>query len=106
MKYVCGRLESRYRYSATIVYNNFPFPTNVPKELCEAIGNCAEEILKIRESYDSSSAQLYTPLLMPYDLRKAHEKLDNLVDKAYHKNKFKDDDERMKLLFDLYRELI
>ena len=106
VKFIAGRLKEDYRYSSSIVYNNFPFPTNVPKELYEAIANCAEEILKIRKSYDSSLAQLYTPLLMPYDLRKAHEKLDNLVDKAYHKNNFKDDDERMKLLFDLYLELI
>lgn len=106
VKFIAGRLKEDYRYSSSIVYNNFPFPTNVPKELYEAIANCAEEILKIRKSYDSSLAQLYTPLLMPYDLRKAHEKLDNLVDKAYHKNNFKDDGSRMKLLFDLYLELI
>ena len=43
---------------------------------------------------------------MPYDLRKAHDKLDNLVDKAYSKNKFKDDDDRMKLLFNMYKDLI
>ena len=75
-------------------------------EHAHAIGKCAEDILKIRESYDSSLAQLYNPLIMPYDLRKAHEKLDNLVDKAYSKNKFEDDVVRMKLLLDLYQELI
>ena len=43
---------------------------------------------------------------MPSDLRRAHDKLDALVDKAYGKNKFKNDDDRMKFLFDLYKELI
>ena len=106
VKFVAGRLKEDYRYSSSIVYNNFPFPVDVPEELYEAIGKCTEDILKIRESYDSSLAQLYDPLIMPYDLRKAHEKLDNLVDKAYSKNKFEDDVVRMKLLLDLYQELI
>ena len=105
VKYVCGKLKGDYRYSPSIVYNNYPFPVNVPDNLREAIGKCAEDIIKIRESYDSSLAQLYNPLLMPFDLRKAHDKLDMLVDKAYGKNNFKDDDDRMKLLFDLYNEL-
>lgn len=105
VKFVAGRLKEDYRYSSSIVYNNYPFPVNVPDNLREAIGKCAEDIIKIRESYDSSLAQLYNPLLMPFDLRKAHDKLDMLVDKAYGKNNFKDDDDRMKLLFDLYNEL-
>ena len=106
VKYICGKLESRYRYSPSIVYNNFPFPVNVPEALRKLISNCVEEIINIRDSYDASLAQLYTPLLMPYDLRKAHDKLDELVDKAYSNDKFENDDDRMKLLFDLYQELI
>ena len=106
VKYICGKLESRYRYSPSIVYNNYPFPVNVPESLRKLISNCVEEIINIRDSYDASLAQLYTPLLMPYDLRKAHDKLDELVDKAYSNDKFENDDDRMKLLFDLYQELI
>ena len=106
VKYICGKLESRYRYSPSIVYNNYPFPVNVPEALRKLISNCVEEIINIRDSYDASLAQLYTPLLMPYDLRKAHDKLDELVDKAYSNDKFENDDDRMKLLFDLYQELI
>lgn len=106
VRYVAGRLKEDYRYSSSIVYNNFPFPTDVPKGLCIAIYKCAEKILKIRESYDSSLAQLYNPLLMPFDLRKAHDKLDLLVDRAYSEQRFRNDNERIKLLFDLYLELI
>ncbi len=106
VKYICGKLKGDYRYSPSIVYNNYPFPTEVPDDLREAISKCAEDIIHIREKYDSSLAQLYNPLLMPFDLRKAHDRLDILVDKAYRKEKFTDDDDRMKLLFDLYQELI
>ena len=106
VKYTCGKLKGDYRYSPSIVYNNYPFPVNVPEALRKLISNCVEEIINIRDSYDASLAQLYTPLLMPYDLRKAHDKLDDLVDKAYSNDKFENDDDRMKLLFDLYQELI
>ena len=106
VKYICGKLKGDYRYSPSIVYNNYPFPTEVPNDLRESISKCAEDIIHIREKYDSSLAQLYNPLLMPFDLRKAHDRLDILVDKAYRKEKFTDDDDRMKLLFDLYQELI
>lgn len=106
VKFVAGRLKEDYRYSSSIVYNNFPFPVDVPKGLYEAISKCAEDIITIRETYDASLAQLYNPLLMPFDLRKAHDRLDILVDKAYRHEKFKDDNDRMTFLFDLYQELI
>ena len=107
MSYVCGRLKGDYRYSATIVYNNFPFPKEIPETLCQKIKEASEDILLIREKYvDESLSNLYDPMLMPSDLRKAHHKLDDLVDKAYSNDKFVNDDDRMKLLFDLYQELI
>ena len=107
MKYICGRLESRYRYSATIVYNNFPFPKNISDNLSSKIKKVSEEILNIRKKYEKETlANLYHPLLMPSDLRKAHDKLDNLVDKAYTNESFSSDDDRMRLLFNLYKELI
>lgn len=63
--------------------------------------------LDVRDEFPNESlSKLYNPLLMPPNLRKAHKKLDNLVDKTYRKNKFKDDNDRMKFLFDLYQELI
>ena len=105
VKYVCGRLKGDYRYSPSIVYNNFPFPTNVPNRLKDTIGKCAEDIIRIRGNYDASLAQLYNPLLMPFDLRKAHDRLDFLVDKAYRREKFLDNDDRMKFLFTKYLEL-
>lgn len=107
VKYVCGKLKGDYRYSPSIVYNNFPFPTDVNDKLKNAISIVAEEIIKIRESYTNSTlADLYNPLVMPYDLRKAHDKLDFLVDKAYRMERFTNNDDRMKFLFNKYFELL
>ena len=83
MRVVCGRLEMRYRYSANIVYNNFPWPT--PTEAQKAkIEQTARAILDARALYpDSSLADLYDPLTMPDELRKAHRANDLAVRAAY-----------------------
>lgn len=80
---VCGRLESRYRYSANIVYNNFPWcePTDEQKEKIE---QTAQGILDARNIYpDSSLADLYNESTMPVELRKAHQQNDKAVMEAY-----------------------
>ena len=80
---VCGRLKSDYSYSKNIVYNNFPWP--VPTEdQKQAIVQAAQAILNARALYpDSSLADLYDPLTMPPELRKAHQKNDIAVMQAY-----------------------
>lgn len=104
MKYVCGRLKSDYRYSASIVYNNFPWPTTNDKQRAD-IETAAQSIIDIRNKYkDSNLATLYDPLVMPQDLRKAHEKVDRLVEKAY-KKVFTSDEERIAFLFEMYNKL-
>ena len=83
MRTVCGRLKSDYRYSNTIVYNNFPWPT--PSEAQRAkIEQTAQEILDARAKYpDASLADLYDELTMPPELRKAHQRNDCAVMEAY-----------------------
>ncbi len=83
MRAVCGRLEMRYRYSANIVYNNFPWPN--PSESQKAkIEQTAQAILDARALYpDSSLADLYDELTMPVELRKAHQENDRAVMQAY-----------------------
>ncbi len=104
VKYVCGRLKSDYRYSSTLVYNNFPWPKNVSDEKKKKVGECAENVIFIRTLYPHSSlADLYDPNTMPSDLREAHEELDRAVETCYGK-KFKDDQERISFLFDLYKK--
>ena len=83
MRAVCGRLEMRYRYSKDVVYNNFPWP-EVTQEQREKIAQTAQGILDARALYpDSSLADLYDPVTMPPELRKAHQANDRAVMAAY-----------------------
>jgi type I restriction-modification system DNA methylase subunit len=83
MRTVCGRLKSDYRYSVNIVYNNFPWPTPTEKQKA-LIEKTAQAILDARDLYpDSSLADLYDPLTMPQELRKAHQMNDRAVMQAY-----------------------
>lgn len=80
---VCGRLEMRYRYSNTIVYNNFPWPTPTDEQKAK-IEQTAQAILDARALYpDCSLADLYDELTMPVELRKAHQANDKAVMQAY-----------------------
>ena len=92
MRTVCGRLKSDYRYSATIVYNNFIWanPTPAQKKLIE---QTAQRILDVRSKYpDSTLADLYDELTMPRDLREAHRANDRAVAAIYGFEKILDDE--------------
>lgn len=103
---VCGRLESRYRYSAGIVYNNFPWPDAPTDKQREAIETAAQGVLDARAAFpDSTLADLYDPTTMPPALVKAHQTLDRAVDAAYGKRKFTSDAERVAFLFERYQHL-
>ncbi len=83
MRAVCGRLKSDYRYSKDVVYNNFPWP-EVNEGQKQRIADTAQVILDVRAQYtDCSLADLYDPLTMPADLRKAHQMNDRAVMQAY-----------------------
>jgi hypothetical protein len=102
---VCGRIKSDYRYSAGIVYNNFPWPEVTSKQLM-AIETAAEAVLGARYNHRGSSlADLYDPVSMPADLAKAHRALDKIVDTAYSRSPFASDAERVALLFEMYRRI-
>lgn len=102
---VCGRLESRIRYSAGIVYNNFPWPTPTDKQRT-AIEAAAQAVLDARAAHPGASlADLYDPLTMPPDLVKAHQKLDAAVDAAYGYKGGSTDAARVAFLFGLYQQI-
>ena len=83
MRAVCGRLETRYRYSKDIVYNNFPWPAPTEEQKAK-IEQTAQAILDARALYpDSSLADLYDELTMPVELRRAHQQNDKAVMQAY-----------------------
>jgi hypothetical protein len=103
VKSVCGRLKSDYRYSASIVYNNFPFPENPTDKQIKAIEEKAQKVLDTRAEFPSNSlADLYDPLSMPPQLVKAHNELDKAVDLAYRSQPFTSEANRMEFLFELY----
>jgi len=124
IRYTCGRMKSDYRYSAGIVYNNFPWPNflqsskpNQPVAPVHpaqaAIEIAAQAVLDVRTTFQSGDqpatlADLYDPLTMPPALLKAHQKLDAAVDKAYEasggKKSYKSDAERVAFLFELYQK--
>jgi hypothetical protein len=114
MRFTCGRLKSDFRYSNTIVYNNFPWPGFAGEPLSEkhrhAIEQAAQCVLDARAQFaDASLADLYDPLTMPPALLKAHQKLDAAVDAAYQpsggKKTYASDAERVAFLFELYQRV-
>ena len=105
MRAVCGRLKSDYSYSNTIVYNNFPWPSSTPAQK-ELIEQTAQGILDARALYpDSSLADLYDPLTMPPELRKAHDKNNIAVMKAYGFSTKMSEAECVAALMKMYQEL-
>ncbi|MHB1187404.1 class I SAM-dependent DNA methyltransferase [Thiobacillus sp.] len=106
IRYVAGRLKSDCRYSAGIVYNNFPWPDAPADKIRQAIEATAQAVLDARAQFpDATLADLYDPLTMPPALLRAHQKLDAAVDKAYGKTTFKSDAERVAFLFARYQAL-
>lgn len=104
---VCGRIKSDFRYSTTIVYNNFPWPSDVSDSRIESIKTAAQKILDVRASHKGSSlSSLYDPLTMPKDLVTVHRALDRAVDAAYSRRAFDTDAQRTAYLFGLYQEKI
>ena len=102
---VCGRIKSDYRYSGTLVYNNFPWP-KVTNNQRVSISDKAEAVIAARRRYPNSSlAELYNPLAMPAELTKAHKSLDRAVDRAYRKQSFKSVRERIEFLFTLHENI-
>jgi len=103
---VCGRLETRYRYSKDVVYNTFPFPpiTETQKKELE---KHVYRILEEREAHSEKTlAQLYDPDKMPDGLREAHRQNDLAVERCYRSKPFESDEERLEYLFKLYELMI
>ena len=103
---VCGRIKSDYRYSATLVYNNYPWPMDPTPKQRSTVEEAAQGILDARkESPGVTLADLYDPLAMPSALVKAHASLDHAVDLCYRKQPFESERQRVEFLFALYETL-
>lgn len=105
VKAVCGRLKQDIRYSKDLCYNTFPFP-QITQQQKQQIEEAVYEILDIRDTYPGKTlADLYDPNKMPEDLREAHQNLDRVIEKCYQNKPFKDDNERLQVLFKMYKEM-
>jgi len=107
MRQTAGRLESRYQYSGSMVYNTFPWPAAVKHKQRATVEAAAQAVLDARAQYPISTlADLYDPLTMPAPLLKAHQQLDRAVDRCYRSEPFPSDRHRVEHLFALYEQLI
>jgi hypothetical protein len=105
LRFIGGRLKSDFRYSIGLVYNTFPWPETSDSD-GEKIGMLAEAVLSVRMHYPQSTpADLYDPLTMPPDLRKAHHALDLAVDRLYRREPFASDRERVEFLLARYEQV-
>ena len=102
---VCGKLETRYRYSNTLGWNTFPVPLLTEQNKAD-LTRCAEDILLAREAhFPATIADLYDPETMPDNLRHAHERNDEVLERIYIGRRFKNDTERLEKLFELYTKM-
>ncbi len=102
---VCGKLETRYRYSNTMGWNTFPVPKLTEKNKAD-LTRAAEDILLAREAhFPATIADLYNPETMPANLRAAHDHNDEVLERIYIGRRFKNDTERLEKLFELYTKM-
>ncbi|WP_312525372.1 DNA methyltransferase [Comamonas sp.] len=102
---VCGKLKTDFRYSNTLGWNTFPVPLLTEQSRAD-LTRCAEDILLAREThFPATIADLYDPETMPDNLRHAHERNDEVLERIYIGRKFKNDTERLEKLFELYTKM-
>ncbi len=102
---VCGKLKTDYRYSNTLGWNTFPVPPLSDQNKAD-LTRCAEDILLAREAHwPATIAELYDPDKMPDDLRAAHDRNDETLERIYIGRRFKNDTERLETLFAMYTEM-
>ncbi|MGH8556372.1 MAG: class I SAM-dependent DNA methyltransferase, partial [Methylococcales bacterium] len=102
---VCGKLKTDFRYSNTLGWNTFPVPPLTEKNKAD-LNACAEDILLAREEhFPATIADLYDPDNMPENLRRAHDRNDETLERIYIGRRFKNDTERLEKLFDLYTKM-
>ena len=102
---MCGKLKTDYRYSNVIGWNTFPVPT-LTKKNRDDLTRCAVDILLAREAhFPLTIADLYDPETMPDNLRAAHDRNDEVLERIYIGRRFKNDTERLEKLFELYTKM-
>lgn len=104
-KTLSGRLGNGLSYSSNLSWNTFPLPTLTDKNKAD-LARCAEDILLAREAhFPATIADLYNPDNMPADLREAHERNDEILERIHIGRRFRNDTERLEKLFELYTKM-
>lgn len=102
---VCVRMRTDFSYSNTLGWNTFPVPILTEQNKSD-LTTCAENILLAREAhFPATIADLYDPENMPENLRMAHERNDEVIERIYIGRRFKNDTERLEKLFELYAKM-
>jgi len=102
---VCVRMRMDFSYSNTLGWNTFPIPRLTDQNKAD-LTRCAENILLAREAhFPATIADLYDPEVMPDDLRRAHERNDETLERIYIGRRFRNDTERLEKLFDMYAKM-
>ncbi len=102
---IAGRLKTDLRYTSALCYNTFPVPPLTEQNKAD-LTRCAEDILLAHEAhFPATIADLYDPEAMPSDLREAHERNDETLERIYIGRRFKNDTERLEKLFELYTRM-
>jgi hypothetical protein len=102
---VCGKMKTDFRYSNSLGWNTFPVPVLTERNRAD-LTRCAEDVLLAREAhYPASIAELYDTATMPPDLRDAHERNDEIVERIYIGRRFRNDTERLEKLFAMYTQM-
>lgn len=102
---VCGKMKTDFRYSNTLGWNTFPVPLLTEQNKTD-LTRCAEDILLAREAhFPATIADLYDPETMPENLRRAHERNDEVLERIYIGRRFRNDTERLEKLFELYTKM-
>jgi hypothetical protein len=103
---VCGKIKTDFRFSNTLGWNTFQIPLLTEQNKTD-LTRCAEDILLAREAhFPATIADLYDPETMPDNLRHAHERNDEVLERIYIGRRFKNDTERLEKLFDLYTKMM
>jgi hypothetical protein len=98
-------MKTDYRYSNTLGWNTFPVPALTEQNKAD-LTRCAEDILLAREAhYPATIADLYDPDTMPANLREAHERNDEVLERIYIGRRFRNDTERLEKLFEMYTKM-
>ena len=102
---VCGKIKTDYRYSNTLGWNTFPVPSLTARQKDE-LTLCAEDILFAREAhFPATIADLYGTDAMPDNLRRAHDRNDETLERIYIGRRFRNDTERLEKLFEMYTSM-